>query len=260
MNLHANSQSLVQITMNHNPPKESLLRSKEIDEVIGRPPHWLIQWGISVFLTILVLVVILSYFIRYPETINLPFYLKSDIPLCPVGVDNDGRVIKMLAGNGASVKRGDSLLIWKSTSDKTQQVLLSPATGKVNLIAPINNGERFRKNKFFLFITPLKSSYSAILQVNCKDIEKVKLGQRVDLSLQNDPDRDLYGKIDFISALPKDNKCLMKVISIMPIDSIPYKPLELREGMLGSARIIINNKRFIDKLIGNSILPKKKIN
>ena len=39
---------------------------KELDEVIGRPPHWLIRWGNSVLLIVIGLMVGISCLVRYP--------------------------------------------------------------------------------------------------------------------------------------------------------------------------------------------------
>jgi hypothetical protein len=40
--------------------------AKELDEVVGRPPHWLIRWGNSVLLIVIGLMAGISCLIRYP--------------------------------------------------------------------------------------------------------------------------------------------------------------------------------------------------
>src|ERR1700744_2572106 len=53
-----------------------LLLSQEMDEIVGRPPHWLIRWGTGLILAVLLMVVALSLTIRYPETIDLPVSIQ----------------------------------------------------------------------------------------------------------------------------------------------------------------------------------------
>jgi hypothetical protein len=41
--------------------------TKELDEVIGRPPHWLVRWGNFILLIVIGLMVGISCLVRYPE-------------------------------------------------------------------------------------------------------------------------------------------------------------------------------------------------
>ena len=55
----------------------SVQRSDEYHEVISKVPSWLVRWGITVFFLILVMMVLGSYLIKYPDLVKVPFYLTS---------------------------------------------------------------------------------------------------------------------------------------------------------------------------------------
>lgn len=50
----------------------------ELDELVGKPPHWLVRWGITVFVLALALVALVAWMAPYPETISLPVQIYKD--------------------------------------------------------------------------------------------------------------------------------------------------------------------------------------
>lgn len=53
------------------------LLSEELNQFISRRPHWVIGWANTVFLTLFILLVVLSWYIRYPETISVPVQVSK---------------------------------------------------------------------------------------------------------------------------------------------------------------------------------------
>lgn len=45
--------------------------SKEAQEIIGNIPHWLIRWGITVIFFVIIVLLFLSWLIKYPDTISV---------------------------------------------------------------------------------------------------------------------------------------------------------------------------------------------
>lgn len=46
------------------------LRSKEMQEILSRPPKWLIRYGIGIIFCVIAIIFVGSYFIEYPDTIK----------------------------------------------------------------------------------------------------------------------------------------------------------------------------------------------
>ncbi len=58
--------------------KEIELHSEEVQEVLGKVPSWIVRWGISLILAIIVILLVGSYFVEYPNSIQLEMTLVND--------------------------------------------------------------------------------------------------------------------------------------------------------------------------------------
>ena len=56
-----------------NGRKDIELRSEEVQEILNRPPHALVRWGITVFFVVLALFFIGGCFFKYPDVILFLF-------------------------------------------------------------------------------------------------------------------------------------------------------------------------------------------
>lgn len=54
------------------------VRSAEVQEIIGRPPHWLVRGGIGAFLGVLLLVFAAASTIEYPEVVEGELILQYE--------------------------------------------------------------------------------------------------------------------------------------------------------------------------------------
>lgn len=55
---------------NHNHTDNIELRSEEVQEIISSPPSWIIRWGITLMFCLVGMLVMLSFFIKYPDYIT----------------------------------------------------------------------------------------------------------------------------------------------------------------------------------------------
>ncbi|UII21879.1 HlyD family secretion protein [Fulvivirga ligni] len=56
------------------------VRSEEVQEILSHIPHWLIRWGITVIFIVLGVIIISSWFIKYPDTASARLVLTSETP------------------------------------------------------------------------------------------------------------------------------------------------------------------------------------
>ncbi|MFS4449040.1 HlyD family secretion protein [Maribacter sp. 2307UL18-2] len=56
------------------------LRSEEIQEILTRVPNWMIRWGSALFLALIILVVVISWFVKYPDVIETEALLTTKTP------------------------------------------------------------------------------------------------------------------------------------------------------------------------------------
>ncbi|RZL22029.1 MAG: HlyD family secretion protein, partial [Pedobacter sp.] len=59
---------------------EIQLRSEAVQDVLSQPPHWMFRWGNAVILGIMLMILLMSYFIKYPEFVPATIVVTSQNP------------------------------------------------------------------------------------------------------------------------------------------------------------------------------------
>lgn len=66
--------------MDNNKLENIELRSEEVQEILTKVPHWMIRWGNVLFMALIVLILVISYFIKYPDIIVSEAVITTKIP------------------------------------------------------------------------------------------------------------------------------------------------------------------------------------
>ena len=56
------------------------LRSEEVQEILTRVPNWMIRWGNTLFLSLIILVLVMAWFVKYPDIIQTSVFLTTENP------------------------------------------------------------------------------------------------------------------------------------------------------------------------------------
>ncbi len=91
------------------------LRSDEVQEILGTPPKWIVRWGSTVIAFTIVALLWASWAVEYPDIVQAPIVLTTNIPPVDVVARTDGRLAKLAVKEGQEVKEGDVLVILQST-------------------------------------------------------------------------------------------------------------------------------------------------
>jgi multidrug resistance efflux pump len=91
--------------------------SDDIQDIITAVPSWIVRWGITIFLGILVLILSLSALIRYPDVVKGELTINSLNAPKPIVAKIAGKLVKLLVTDKQEVTRGQSLAYLESTAD-----------------------------------------------------------------------------------------------------------------------------------------------
>ncbi|HVW97840.1 MAG TPA: HlyD family efflux transporter periplasmic adaptor subunit [Mucilaginibacter sp.] len=83
------------------------LHSEETEDILKKPPAWIIKWGITMFVVVLSILASLTFIIHYPDLIKTRMVIYAAGSGGPVRAGTSGRLIRLLAGNNQRVKKGD---------------------------------------------------------------------------------------------------------------------------------------------------------
>lgn len=112
----------------------------DVNEILEQSPIWITRWGITIIASILALLLLLSWFIHYPDTIQARVQLTSTNPPRSVIARTDGRITRLLVQEGNFVKAGQTIAYLESTANH-QEVL--------KLIVQLGLAQQLLKQKRF---------------------------------------------------------------------------------------------------------------
>jgi hypothetical protein len=105
---------------------DSFLISEEVNEIITAVPSWILRRGIALIFLILVMIILLSAFIRYPDVIKTSLKVNSLNSPKPVLAHQGGKLVKLLVSDNELVQ---PLAFIESTASH-QDVIFFAATLK----------------------------------------------------------------------------------------------------------------------------------
>jgi multidrug efflux pump subunit AcrA (membrane-fusion protein) len=101
------------------------LRSEEVQELLARPPRWLLRWGITVVFLVLLLVFAGTWIIHYPDLVQASFKLTAANAPKAILARTDGRIVRLFVREGQLVQPGASLAYLESTARHDEVIQLA---------------------------------------------------------------------------------------------------------------------------------------
>lgn len=108
------------------------IRSEEVQELLGTPPHWLVRWGLLFALILLIVTVWLLYWITFPETVNAVIRIKREDPEIELITPRSGHISKIYVQSEDTVVAGETLILLKSEGESSDIHSLDDQLGLVN--------------------------------------------------------------------------------------------------------------------------------
>ena len=132
-----------------SPTGEIELRSEEFQEVLGSVPPWILRWGITVLAIVVVILLIGSAIIKYPDVISAQITLTGSTPPAALVAHASGKIKELYVKDNQEVKTGDYLAVIDNSAN-TEDILFlknyldslaSPNPSKVGeMLPPLRGG------------------------------------------------------------------------------------------------------------------------
>lgn len=124
------------------------LRSENVQDVLSQPPHWMIRWGNTVIFIILLLILAMSYLIKYPEFVPAPIIVTSQNPPEKLEARENTKIEKIFVKDHQKVQKGQKLMVLQSAANyqdilKLQEIIDSYTATSMNSF-PINETSHFK--------------------------------------------------------------------------------------------------------------------
>lgn len=89
-------------------------RSEEVQEIIGRVSPWIIRWGITSVFVVLVVIICISWFVRYPDVVRGKALITTQVAPIEL-ITKEAGELKILIGDNKVVRKGDVIAYLKNT-------------------------------------------------------------------------------------------------------------------------------------------------
>lgn len=93
------------------------LRSESVQDILTQPPHWMIRWGNTLIFIILLLILVMSYIIKYPEFVPAPIIVTSQNPPEKIEARVSSKIEKIFIKDHQHVKKNDVLMVMQSAAN-----------------------------------------------------------------------------------------------------------------------------------------------
>ncbi|MEG1589788.1 MAG: HlyD family efflux transporter periplasmic adaptor subunit [Chryseobacterium sp.] len=93
------------------------LRSESVQDILTNPPHWMFRWGNTIIFIILLLILAMSYIIKYPEFVPAPIVVTSQNPPEKIEARSSSKIEKIFIKDHQKVKKGDVMMVLQSTAN-----------------------------------------------------------------------------------------------------------------------------------------------
>tara|TARA_R110002012_G_scaffold309625_1_gene516756 strand:- start:431 stop:1714 length:1284 start_codon:yes stop_codon:yes gene_type:complete len=112
------------------------LRSEKVQEILLAPPNIILKLGSGVFLLVIITVILMSWFIKYPDTISAKVIVTTMIPPQEEFARNMGRFDTIFVKDLQVVKENQILAVLKNTANTKDVIYLKRLLDSLNLSNP----------------------------------------------------------------------------------------------------------------------------
>lgn len=103
--------------MSNNNLDNIKLRSEEIQEILTTVPHWMIRWGNLLFLSLILILLLISWFVKYPDVILSEAVITTHVPPQKEYAKVTGKLNIILVKESQKVKMNEPLAVLENTAN-----------------------------------------------------------------------------------------------------------------------------------------------
>jgi multidrug resistance efflux pump len=114
----------------------AILEDRPIDAIIGRKPSWIVRIGIILIFIVILLLLTLTWYIKYPDSLYTRITLTTISPPISLPAKVDGKIVQFFVSNGETVTAGKTLILLESSTDYQHFLTLIRTLGNLKNLRP----------------------------------------------------------------------------------------------------------------------------
>ena len=93
------------------------LRSEEVQEILTKPPAWIVRWGITLIFLFTLIILVLAFIIKYPDFVTAKVIVSTEQPTERIVARFSGALDDIYISNGDTVRVGQKLAVIRNTAN-----------------------------------------------------------------------------------------------------------------------------------------------
>lgn len=107
--------------------------SEEVRDVLSDPPKAILRWGNTILFGFIMVLLLISWFIKYPDIITTQIIITSDIPPQKLAAHTSGKIEVILVKDKVAVSKGTPLAVIENSANYRDVFLLESITDTINI-------------------------------------------------------------------------------------------------------------------------------
>ena len=135
----------------------------EVDQILGRPPSWLLRWGISIVFLAVFIFSIIAWLIKYPDVISAKVNITTENPAIRLVARTSGKINDLPVTNNEEVLENEIIAILDNPASLKD---IEELAAFIQKIESIESSRKFAKIKppENLALGNIQTSYAALAQ------------------------------------------------------------------------------------------------
>ncbi len=130
--------------MPENNSQDLEIRSEEVQEILTKVPNWMIRWGNTLLIVLIIMLLAITWFVKYPDVIVTQVMITTINPPEKLYANTTGKFELILASDGDSVQIGQTLAVIENAASykdvlQLKRIMDTIKIDRENFSFPIND-------------------------------------------------------------------------------------------------------------------------
>jgi multidrug efflux pump subunit AcrA (membrane-fusion protein) len=114
------------------------LYSDEVQDILGKPPKWLIRYGTTIVFLVIAALLLLSWYVRYPDIVAAPIMVTTPEPPASVVSRSPGKISKLFVKDGDSIGKDSVIGIIENAANEADVFKVEALLSNLDELTPSN--------------------------------------------------------------------------------------------------------------------------
>ncbi|MCD8413435.1 HlyD family secretion protein [Tenacibaculum finnmarkense] len=112
--------------------QEIEIRSEEVQEILNKVPNWMIRWGNTLFLGLIIMLLFITWFVKYPDVISTQVMVTTSFPPEKIYAKSTGQFEVFLTSEAKNIEENEILAVIENSADYKDVLLLKSIVDTIN--------------------------------------------------------------------------------------------------------------------------------